>query len=194
MKDLKVKISLKNNLILQKIEEKFGRVNQAEASRLLSIRPDSLGGYLNFKRSPVTKFNSRGVEKIEEGLHWTYAAVAFAEKLDCCVWEIFPEHFWDKRRSQYEIDIESKKLISFEQSELVDWDDPEKEILKLEQKEIFKGAFPLLRPRQRLALYLRFVDEKSLLEIGNEMGISRERVRQIVLKAVRLMRIYCRRK
>lgn len=44
-----------------------------------------------------------------------------------------------------------------------------------------------LTARERLILELRFNQKKALFEIGNDMGITRERVRAIESKALRKM-------
>jgi RNA polymerase primary sigma factor len=53
-------------------------------------------------------------------------------------------------------------------------------------------ALALLTPRERLIITLRYgIDERrsrTLLEVGNELGISRERVRQLEARALKKMR------
>lgn len=57
-------------------------------------------------------------------------------------------------------------------------------------KEAVRAALRQLKPREQQAIYGRFIDKRDrcLREIGEEMGISRERVRQIETMALHKLR------
>ena len=68
------------------------------------------------------------------------------------------------------------------------YDEPVDEILNDDQLAGFDQALGTLHPRERRALELYFEEEKTLKEIGKEFGVTQERIRQIVSKAIRKMR------
>jgi RNA polymerase sigma factor (sigma-70 family) len=49
-------------------------------------------------------------------------------------------------------------------------------------------ALGRLRERERVVIKRRFFEEKTLEEVGQEMGVTRERVRQIEARAIRRLR------
>lgn len=57
-----------------------------------------------------------------------------------------------------------------------------------DQMEGLTAALNMLNPRERNALLLRYSQGKSLNEIAEEFKVTRERVRQIIAKAVRKLR------
>lgn len=68
------------------------------------------------------------------------------------------------------------------------FDEPIDEVLNDDQLAGFEQALDTLHPRERRALELYFEEEKTLKEIGKEFGVTQERIRQIVSKAIRKMR------
>ena len=55
----------------------------------------------------------------------------------------------------------------------------------------FNGAWNMVKAltqREQKVLEQRFIHDKTLDEVGQEMGVNRERVRQIEKKAIRKMR------
>ena len=66
--------------------------------------------------------------------------------------------------------------------------EPVDEVLNEDQLAGFDQALGTLHPRERRALELYFEEEKTLKEIGKEFGVTQERIRQIVAKAIRKMR------
>lgn len=49
-------------------------------------------------------------------------------------------------------------------------------------------AISRLNPQQQMAVKMRFTHDMTLEQIAKEMGITRERVRQILLKVLRILR------
>lgn len=62
---------------------------------------------------------------------------------------------------------------------------PETYAEKEELKEVLGNALQKLLPRDREVLLKRVYDNKTLEELSNEYHITKERVRQIYLRAVR---------
>lgn len=51
-------------------------------------------------------------------------------------------------------------------------------------RQVLNKALVRLKPREQRALHLRFFEEKTLGEIGDEFGVTRERARQICERAL----------
>ncbi len=51
-----------------------------------------------------------------------------------------------------------------------------------------KKALKTLAPREKLVMYCRFFCDKGLREIGDIIGVTQERIRQIEAKALRKLR------
>lgn len=69
---------------------------------------------------------------------------------------------------------------------------PEAQLEEKEQREALFAALGTLSPREQHVLSLRFGldggEDRTLVEVGNEFGVSRERIRTIEAKALRMLR------
>lgn len=66
--------------------------------------------------------------------------------------------------------------------------EPVDEIINDDQLQGLEQALGTLSPRERRALSLYFEEEKTLKEAGKEFGVTQERIRQIIAKAIRKLR------
>ena len=86
-----------------------------------------------------------------------------------------------------EIDDNGKTFINFVET---DYKNPEEEVIENEKEEILKKelwkALDVLNERERYIILNRYLTDnpKTLQEIGDEYGITRERVRQIEKRAL----------
>lgn len=64
-------------------------------------------------------------------------------------------------------------------SEINDWIEAE------EAREVAAKALDQMNERERLVIHKRFFEGKTLLQVGAEIGVSKERVRQIALVGIR---------
>ena len=73
---------------------------------------------------------------------------------------------------------------------------PEEELLCSSEKESLEAVLNTLQPRETLVIKLRYGltdgTEYTLADIGRQLGISRERVRQIEDEALRKLRHHTR--
>jgi transcriptional regulator with XRE-family HTH domain len=61
-----------------------------------------------------------------------------------------------------------------------------------ETKEFVESMMSEISPKERGVIERRFFDGLALDEVGKEMGVTRERVRQIEGKAIRKMRVHAK--
>lgn len=107
-----------------------------------------------------------------------------ADILGCSVEELFPLYFCKKREKQftnnelflsaYTIKISRNTEISFLEIEFF--------------KKLNDERYAAIPKRTKTMLYLRFFEDSTLEEIANEFHLSRDRVRQIIDKGLRIMR------
>lgn len=195
LKDLRLEIKIKNNLIWKRIKDKFGDISVAEFCRINNLYQTEVGKYLTFKKNPVGSKKPRGLGKIGlilaeiegENYFWKKIPVRLAEILDCEPAELFPEHLRETRKNQYAIEVESRGLLS----EGI-YPSPEKYLIDGELKETISNLIETLTPREEKVLKARFgingQKTESLEDIGKKFNVEKERIRQIEEKALRKMR------
>ena len=65
---------------------------------------------------------------------------------------------------------------------------PYAQIMEEEDHNLAAFAFVSLDERERYCITERFYTNRTLAEIGKHLGLTRERIRQIILKALRKIR------
>jgi RNA polymerase sigma factor (sigma-70 family) len=196
MKDLRIEIKFKNNALYKKMQE-AGYKNPAQLWRAMK-RQDSasnLGSLLNFKNSPIHERKTEGSLKVEGTngeYYWRKLPIDLAEFLKCTPEELFPEKLREIKQNLYVLEIESQKIFKIFEEERLLPKNPEEIIGSLEKTNQITRALATLTPRQEIVLKERFGfnenEGKTYAEIGKRLNISRERVRQIEWKALRLLR------
>jgi len=187
MKDLRLEIKIKNNLLYKKIMERYKSINDFAFSN--NLHPSSVGTLLNFKRSPIMKNKKRlgNVDGTGGMYRWISTAIKLSNCLSCLPEDIFPDHLIEARKNYYELEIESAKLVRNTEPKLLD-----DYIFEKDKKEVLLKVLSTLTPRERKILRMRFgLDgdgEKILPEIAKSFDITTVRVRQIEANAFRKLR------
>jgi len=174
MKDFNVKITVRNNRLLQAIEDKFG--TSAELARFLDVNPSKISAYVTMREKPVT----------EKG--WSAAALDIASALGKYPSDLWPEHLQDVRlkSATATLELSADEVTQIAQSGSFDRAEARDLILKMAEG---------LPPRLHDFLCWRVSDGASatLDECGDYLGVTRERARQIEIKMMRKMRGKARR-
>ena len=168
MEDFNVKITVRNNRLLQAIRKKYESV--ADLSRKMGRSQGAVNALVTMKVKPI---NEKG---------WTELASDVAAMVGKEPVEIWPEHLQDIRlstsTSEFTIDMDGVKQIMSDNS-------TEKMIA---HSQVLQQLDTRLNDTQKKVIDMRFNQNMSLEETGKVLGLSRERVRQIECKSIRRMR------
>lgn len=162
-----IEAKLKNNLILSRVLEHSKTVHQFCMEHDLS--PTQVGNLINMKLSPTNK---------KDG-DWTLPAIRLASAL--CV---HPEAlFFDEQRT-----LELKTNVAFielSRQEAIAFSSGTE---RLEAAQVANSLLGNLRPRERMVLSLRYLEDKTLEDVASSFDLTRERIRQIEMGALRKLR------
>ena len=168
MEDFNVKITVRNNRLLQAIRKKYESV--ADLSRKMGRSQGAVNALVTMKVKPI---NEKG---------WTELASDVAAMVGKEPVEIWPEHLQDIRlstsTSEFTIDMDGVKQIMSDNS-------TEKMIA---HSQVLQQLDTRLNDTQKKVIDMRFNQNMSLEETGKVLGLSRERVRQIECKSLRMMK------
>jgi len=180
-KDLHVTIRVHNNHLLKR-RTKLG-YSQRLMAQAVGI---SLGHYTALealKRQPY---------EIHKGIAtWTKAATMIAEYLDVPLEELFPASILAVQQPIVSFTSSAEALLALSQASQ-DYTSPERWIGEEGQREVIDKAVATLPDQLRHTIIKRFGlddgEEKSRSQVGSDLNVGRERMRQIEEKALRFMR------
>lgn len=177
MKDYRIEVKIKNNLLWQAMQSK-GIKNAAQLARAVDLTPSLIGRYLNLQEPVYTKQGD-----------YKPSFMKICDYFNMMPAELYPEERMIEplANNKRVIEANAAELLQLGSREL----DPT-EVIRLEQRaEAVHKLLDLLSEREALVVNLRSGmdgDPHTLDEIGAAIGKSRERVRQIYDKAMRKMR------
>lgn len=175
MKEYNIQVKVRNNLLLSKMRS-FGYENAADLSKATGVKQQVIGGYLNLTDIPTRKRDGEFKD----------SALALCEHFKCFPKDIFPEnHIYstlDCNKAETEVSFEEiGTMLSYDMQGLEIGIDNANVIEKL----LLESD---LRPREKKVIEATFYEGKTLDGTAGEMGITRERVRQIQQRALRRIR------
>ena len=183
MKDLRVTITVKNGALLRVMESK-GYDTAIALHRASGVPYQTIINYLGLKLAPYLKDGRLSAP-----------AEALSLALDCVVEELFPAPFL---RRCLETNRVTREVSSHDLPSLMGISapllscDPERSALVSEAVNELTAAIADLPPRERIAINMNYgLDghkSATLDEVGAVLGVSRERVRQIILRGERRLR------
>ena len=186
-KDFRVQIKIKNNRLLEKMEE-AGYKSNIEFSRAVGVDAVNIGNFINMKRAPINKFTGE----------YSPTFMKIVDFLKCLPEDIFPKRLMNKEPKGYvaELKVNSEDLTTSLRSIAIEPD--KKMIIEEANRNLNRFIEQNTTPRQQRVLELRFGlhgnEEHTLQEVGEQLGISKDRVRQIEAAALVRLKRYQKRK
>jgi len=175
MKDYEIQIAVKNAPLLNMMREN-GYETAAELSRACGVSQNSIGGMLNLKNPLYTKHGQVNA-----------TAQKIADFFKVLPDMLYPEgqHFEGLNKNKASVQVEAEQMFA-----LTNMAETDPEML-LEHDQMIAATNEMINGltwRQQKVLKMRFVEEKTLEECSQELSVTRERIRQIEQKALRIMR------
>ncbi len=176
--DFNVLIKVRNNKLMKAIKL-AGFKTLIEFSIKSEVSIACIYNYINLKRPAMINGN------------FAKAVIKMANTLNVNPFDLFPFKFIDNCISK---NIIEKEFDEEQVDNLISNKETNPEVLMLvnERDKILKDLFKFLTPREERVIRLRFgldnSEAKELSEIGEELNLSRERVRQIEGRALDKLR------
>jgi len=169
-----VKVTVRNNLILRRMKE-LGIKTQEDLAQMCNMSQPTVSALIGMRIRAVNKVTG----------DWTDHAyrLALALRAD-------PEDLWTEKQRDMMLDRSSREVSMSEDAvmQLASGLGPERMAQHALTSERIDAALDTLDARERAAVKARFFDGATFDDIGREYGISRERVRQLVMRALRKLR------
>lgn len=186
--DCKVQINIKNGRI-SKLMEKHGIINQRQLAQLIKVHATEVGLILNFKKSPVRARDGGFIPVVRKMAAFFCVSPA----------ELFSDEQLDLVLASNRCEV----YMSHDDATALADATPEYACVSLENNQnkvmtsaVVEAGLQYLTVRQREVISLRFglgafmMDgARTLDEVGERMGVSRERVRQVEAAAIRRLRL-----
>lgn len=185
--EYRIKVTVRNNLILNAIEN-AGHKSVASFCRSIGVSPQKLTDLISMRKPPLTA----------EG-EFSIMAKMLMEEL--C---LLPTDLWTSEQltlklarnsSQRSVSAEGMKaalgMHAEEMLELMKPADPEEVLFKEEMVSVVKDQLDSLTPREAKVLRMRYgigCEEHTLDEVGFAFRVTRERIRQIEVSALRKLK------
>jgi len=180
MKEFRLKVSVRNNLLLSAIEAQ-GYASVAEFERACGLSIGRINNLVAMREAPI----------LQSG-EFSQNAKLVMEVLGAA-----PTDLWTEQQLTIKLKTNSGEraidanLVQhlLEQKHRTDYlPSPEDSLLAAETSAIVEQVLGTLKPREKDILQERFEKDLTLEEVGNHHGLSKERIRGIESKALRKLR------
>ena len=185
MSDYELQLKIRNAPMLNRMRE-AGFQTAAQLSRASGVCQGAIGAMLALKQPLYSPAKNRGSYHAPRP-----AAVKIAETLDCAPTDIYPEshYFAGLSQSEFRAQLSAHQMESLTH---MSTGDPAMLLEFMEDEILFDFEQLIeattLTERQQSVLRKRFADGKTQAVTAQELGVSKERIRQIEAQAVRLLR------
>lgn len=178
-KDYCLVIRIRNNR-LREIMEREGFKTARALAEASGVHPTEIGKYLALQKPPITKAGE-----------WSKTALKLAALLRSLPEDLFPrQHLRTALKvARVERKMDYAQIAALLPSPVIT-DDPEQLLIEADTKQIVRRMLSTLTAREERVIRGRYGfdgDEKTLEDVANEFGVSRERARQMEVKALHKM-------
>ena len=171
MKDYRVEVKVKNNYLF-KLMQSYGLSNAAELSRASGVTQTAIGKILNLKAPALTKTGKS-----------TATAQTLCDFFSCSVYDLFPPQHINDPLQTNSGSIEANMAELTSSNLLAGGTDPLQIVSDGDAVDLVAAAVGKLTSREKTIVDARFgldgEEEKTLAQLGKELNISSDRVRQI---------------
>lgn len=169
-----VKVSVRNNLILQRMRQ-LGIPSQTELGNLSGLGQRIVNHFVNMKRRPVDYWSGE----------WTDDAFTLSAAL-----KVEPEDLWTEKQRGMALERNWREISMSEDAvmQLATGQGTEQIVQGVLDAEAIGKAIQTLDEREQKIITGRFFEDKSLDDLADALGVSRERIRQIEVRALKKLK------
>ncbi len=180
IKEFRLKVSVRNNLLLSAIEAQ-GYVSVAEFERACELGLGSINNIVAMREAPI----------LQNG-EFSPKAKMIMEILGAA-----PTDLWTEQQLTIKLKTNTGERVIdaslvqhlLEQKDRTDYlPSPEDLLLEAEKSAIVNEVFGTLRQREKEVLHEKIINDSTYEQVGKIHGLSKERARQIEMKALRKLR------
>jgi RNA polymerase sigma factor (sigma-70 family) len=185
MREYRVKVTVRNNLLLTAMEN-AGYKTQADFARAAGLSTNQVNELVAMRKPPLGEMGD-----------FCETAKVIMEVLGACPSELWSDEqlVMSLKRNTSNALLHQRELLSIfgkNATELIGFE-PEnvEEQENIDLKNLMENTLSTLTPREKKVLQLKFgvdTQEHTYYEIGNQMDLTAERIRQIEAKALKKMR------
>jgi len=190
MSDYKLEVRIKNGKF-SKIMESFGIKTVTELSRKSNISLQALYSIANLQLDPYIRVRDINFgTRIIEG-HYKKAYKELSDFFCVSPLDLWPESLEESLKKSVTTKYFDLKDIT-QLGPIVGYKelpDPEEYTEKNLKSEIIEKALSSIHPKFEKVLRMRFMDGCTLEQIADELGVTRERVRQIIARGQRQVKL-----
>jgi DNA-directed RNA polymerase sigma subunit (sigma70/sigma32) len=153
-----------------------------------------LADTIGMNRTVIYRIVSMKSAALDEKGYYRPEALRIAEFLNCTPQDIYPpaQMRGTMKENTAQVTANANEIDSLTSSLRTLAFSPERKMILDEAKRALKAVMMTLTPKEQRILDLRYGltygEEKTLDEVGEMFGVSRERIRQMASKAMRKMR------
>jgi hypothetical protein len=178
VKEFRVEVRVKNNLLYRAIDA-AGFDSVAAFSRHIGVNNTVVGAYMNLQLPPIS---ARG---------WRPSAIKIANALKAMPEDLFPADYLRDAIKQHKV-VREYSADEIEGVMKIAQETPEQLMIQSDALSTLDGAIGSLPERYQTVIRMRFgLDghrEHTLDEVATAFGVTRERIRQVEWKAIRMLR------
>lgn len=177
MSDYRIRITVRNARLLRAIEA----AGHQPGNHFAMAAGISYGGhllpYLNLTRSPLNR------EGLLRECAWALCDFLGASPSD--LWS--DEQLQPLQKNHADVDLDFGQLGALMHS---DWHvvDPVQVASRVQAKRLLLNSLDALTPKESKIVYARYFEDWTLEELSDHFNLSRERIRQVEMKALRKLR------